>query len=413
MSKPLTIGLFGYGCVGTGLYQTLNKSALLNARIKRICVKDPNKTRDIDASNFTYNGSDILDDPEINVVVELIDDAEAAYTIVKAALSKGKYVVTANKKMVAYHLKELIELSRKNNVSFLYEGSVCGSIPIIRNLEEYYNNDSLSSVNGICNGTTNYILTNLFRSDRSFDEVLLEAQEKGFAESDPTLDIDGYDAKFKLLILIAHAFGVVVHPDDILTYGIRNIGLNDIRYAKEKGLRIKLFSYAQKIGDKVVGFVAPQMIRDDHFAYNVNDEFNSVAIEALFSDKQLFIGKGAGSYPTGSAVLSDVSALQFNYNYEYRKRNNRNDIAFTNELELRIYAGSSDERVLDELSFRQVDERFSSRDHHYVVGNIALADLLAKDWNKHPDLFFAVIGEPVLTGVEKKVMNEPAEAVLV
>ena len=413
MSKPLTIGLFGYGCVGTGLYQTLNKSTLLNAHIKRICVKDPNKARDINASNFTYNGSDILDDPEINVVVELIDDAEAAYNIVKAALSKGKHVVTANKKMVAYHLEELIELSRKNNVSFLYEGSVCGSIPIIRNLEEYYNNDSLSSVNGICNGTTNYILTNLFRSDRSFDEVLLEAQEKGFAESDPTLDIDGYDAKFKLLILIAHAFGVVVHPDDILTYGIRNIGLNDIRYAKEKGLRIKLFSYAQKIGDKVVGFVAPQMIRDDHFAYNVNDEFNSVSIEALFSDKQLFIGKGAGSYPTGSAVLSDVSALQFDYNYEYRKRNNRNDIAFTNELELRIYAGSTDERVLEELSFRQVDERFSSGDHHYVVGNIALAELLAKDWNKQPALFFAVIGEPVLTGVEKKVINEPAEAVLV
>lgn len=413
MSKPLTIGLFGYGCVGTGLYQTLNKSALLNASIKRICVKDPSKERDIQSSYFTYDKSDLLNDPDINVIVELIDDADAAYAIVKEALSKGKHVVTANKKMVAYYLEELIALSQEKGVSFLYEGSVCGSIPIIRNLEEYYNNDSLSSVNGICNGTTNYILTHLFNSNRSFSEVLVEAQEKGFAESDPTLDIDGYDAKFKLLILIAHAFGVIVHPDDLLTYGIRNIGLNDIRYAKEKGLRIKLFSYAQKIDEKVVGFVAPQLIRDDHFAYNVNDEFNSVAIEALFSDKQLFIGKGAGSYPTGSAVLSDVSALQFDYNYEYRKRNNRNDIAFTNELELRIYAGSRDERVLEELSFRQVDERFSSGDHHYVVGNIALSELLAKDWNKQPELFFAVIGEPVLTGVEKKVSSEPAEAVLV
>jgi homoserine dehydrogenase len=159
MSKKLTIGLFGFGCVGTGLYEVLNKSQLLDAEIKRIVVKTKGKKRLLPEEVFSYEKEDILNDSSINTVVELIDDANAAYELVIRALKAGKHVVSANKKLIAEHLDELIDTARANNVSFLYEASVCGSIPIIRNLEEYYNNDSLSKVEGICNGTTNYILT--------------------------------------------------------------------------------------------------------------------------------------------------------------------------------------------------------------------------------------------------------------
>ena len=318
MSKKLTIGLVGFGCVGSGLYEVLNKSNLIDANIKTIVVKDPNKDRSLPAEVFSYDVSTIIDDPEINVVVELINDSEAAFEIVYSAFRAGKSVVSANKKLIAEHLDELLALAAENKVSFLYEGAVAGSIPIIRNLEEYYNNDSLTSLEGITNGTTNYILT---QSNYGVDyaTALQEAQELGFAEIDPTLDVDGFDSKYKLVLLIKHAFGLSISSSDIVNVGIRNISKNEVEYANEKGYRIKLLSRAEKVGDKVVGFVAPHYVKKEHSAYGVDNEFNAVIVEALFSDKQLFIGKGAGSHPTASAVLSDVSALKFDYKYEYRK----------------------------------------------------------------------------------------------
>jgi homoserine dehydrogenase len=393
--KKLNIGLFGYGCVGTGLYRTLNESKLLNAHLQKICVKNPDKPRDIAAENFTYNKYDLLDDPQINVIVELIDDAEEAYNIVKEAIIRGKSVVTANKKMVSHHLTELLELSRAYGVSFLYEGAVCGSIPIIRNLEEYYNNDSLSSISGICNGTTNYILTGLFKTGKPFGEVLQEAQQKGFAESDPTMDIDGYDAKFKLQILIAHAFGLVIAPDIIFNYGIRNIDEHDVQFAREKGLRIKLFSYAARVDNTVVGFVAPHFINEEHFAWNVHNEFNAVVTEALFSDRQLFIGKGAGSFPTGSAVLSDVSALQYGYAYEYRKLRTSAGLNFSNNFLLEIYASAKDEELLNRIPFTDVNEKYTSKGRYYITGVVPFNKLTGTDWNALPGLFIAVVGKPL------------------
>jgi homoserine dehydrogenase len=294
MRNKLNIGLFGFGCVGNGLYEVLNKSNLLDARIAKIVVKSPNKPRSIGPENFSYDKNEILHNEEINVVVELIDDAKAAFEIVSEALSRKKHVVTANKKMLAENLDVLLALAKENNVSLLYEASVGGSIPIIRNLEEYYNNDSLSGVLGIVNGTTNYILTQT-NYGKDYDTALKEATELGFAESDPTLDVDAYDSKFKLLILIKHAFGITLTPEQIFNYGIRNIKAQDVKYASEKGYRLKLFSSGQRIGEKLVGFVAPHFITDENVAYNVNNEFNSVTVEALFSDKQLFQGKGAGA----------------------------------------------------------------------------------------------------------------------
>src|SRR5687768_9438308 len=176
--KKLTIGLFGFGCVGTGLHEVFQKTPTLKANIKRICVKDRNKERTLPAHYFTFDRNDILNDPEITTVVELIDDADAAYEIVTTALRKGKAVVTANKKMIAEHFEELLHLQRKYNVPLLYEAACCASIPIIRNLEEYYDNDLLESIEGIVNGSTNYILTKTSDENLSYETALRDEQQK-------------------------------------------------------------------------------------------------------------------------------------------------------------------------------------------------------------------------------------------
>jgi len=396
MRKELTIGLFGFGCVGTGLYEVLNQSHLLDARIKHIVVKDKTKERTVAKELIGFDAATILNDDEVNLVVELINDSNEALLIVREALSKGKHVVSANKKLIAEHLDELISLSRENNVSFLYEASVGGSIPIIRNLEEYYNNDSLSSVQGIVNGTTNYILTQA-NYGVSYDDALAKAQELGFAELDPTLDVDGFDSKFKLVLLIKHAFGTSVNPDNLFNYGIRQVKPQDVSYASEKGYRIKLFSRSEKIGDKIVGFVAPHLVKSNHVTYQVDNEFNAVVVEASFSDRQLFFGKGAGSFPTASAVLSDISAIQFDYKYEYRKAEKENVPAYTDDFYLRIYLGATSQKALSSIPFFQIDELFQSNQYRYQTGWVKFSDLKKVDFNNADDLFFAVLPDAFKT----------------
>ena len=248
----------------------------------------------------------------------MIDDADAAYEIVKTALQNGKAVVTANKKMIAEHFEELLQLQKEYNVPLLYEAACCASIPIIRNLEEYYDNDLLESVEGIVNGSTNYILSKTVDENLSYAEALRQAQEKGYAESNPVMDTGGFDAKFKLLILIAHAFGVVVKPEEIFNLGIDKLGDLELGYAKEKGYKIKLIAYAEKTADgKIRSFVLPKFIKNTDKLFYVDDVFNGVKTKSYFSDVQFFSGKGAGAYPTASAVLSDISALSYDYRYEY------------------------------------------------------------------------------------------------
>jgi len=403
MRTNLTIGLFGFGVVGGGLYEVLNRSKLLNASIKSIVVKDPAKKRAIESNYFSFDKSVILNDPEVNVVVELINDSEAAYEIVTEALRKGKHVVTANKKLIAEHLDELIGLSRENNVSLLYEAAVAGSIPILRNLEEYYNNDTLSSVQGIVNGTSNYILTQSNKGI-AYQEALKQAQELGFAEADPTLDVEGFDSKFKLILLIKHAFGISTTPDEVFNFGITKLRERDVRYALEKGLRIKLLARAEKIGDQVIGFVAPHFVSSDQPAYGVNNEFNAVSVNALFSDRQVFYGKGAGSYPTASAVLSDISALQFDYRYEYRKSAN-DQTAFTEDFKVKIYASSADENAIKALPFIETDEFYKSADFSYSTGWIAFNELRAHLNRAKSDVSIVIVDEPI-NGAETDLLAD-------
>lgn len=394
MKKQLTIGLFGFGCVGTGLYEVLNKTTLLQASIKHIVIKDLSKKRIIDANYFSTDADRILNDEEINVVVELINDYEAAYEIVTRALKSGKHVVSANKKLIAYYLDELVSLAKENNVSFLYEASVGGSIPIIRNLEEYYNNDSLSNINGIVNGTTNYILTKTGEGE-SFDEALKNAQDLGFAELDPTSDVDGFDAKYKLVLLLKHAFGFTAKQDEVWNYGIRYLKDWDATYAREKGLKIKLLAFGTRINNQVIGFVAPHLIPNNHFAFNVENEFNAVVVEALFSDKQLFLGKGAGSHPTASAVLSDISALQFDYAYEYKKSKTEEVLTFENDYSLKVYLSATTQEKLDQVVFAEILETYSGPSHSYKIGLINYKEIQKLDWNNTSEYFLAVIPDSV------------------
>ncbi len=379
MRKNLKLGLFGFGCVGQGLYHVLHETKGLKAEIKKICVKTKNKPRPLGEDIFTFLKEDILLDPEIDVVVELIDDAAAAFEIVKTALQNGKAVVTANKRMLAEHLEEIYHLQKKYGKPVLYEGSVCGSIPIIRNLEEYYDNDLISSIEGIFNGSTNYILTKVFEERKTYDDALKQAQALGFAESDPSLDVKAFDPKFKLTILIAHTFGVFVRPENIINFGIDRISSLDLKYAKDHGLTIKLIARAIKAGDKIYGLVAPQFIENTHPLSAVRNEFNAVTVEGVFAEKQLFVGKGAGSFPTGSAVLSDISALTYDYRYEYKKLHQKNHLTFSNDATVDVVVSFTGPVLVSIADFEKFKGGFQGNDQQNMQGIVKLEKI--REWS--------------------------------
>jgi homoserine dehydrogenase len=374
--NKLRIGLFGYGCVGQGLHDVLNSSSGFKADIVRICVKNRDKKRRIPMSNFTFEKDDILNDESINLVVELIDDHEEAFSIVKTAMSKGKNVVTANKRMIANHFRELVDLQAQYKVSLLYEASAGASIPIIRNLEEYYDNELLYSLRGILNGSTNYILTKMHNEEIPYSQALAETVEKGFAESDPTLDVEGYDPKFKLCIITGHAYGLFLDPEEVFHYGIKSISKFDIKYSKEKGFKIKLVPFVGKTNENTItSFVLPRFISSDKYLYNVDNEYNGVIAEAAFADKQFFSGKGAGGHATGSAVLSDISANSYGYRYEYKKYQQGTVQNYTRNHRLEIYLRYKDEKDRELFGFEEVSEYFSSKIYNYVIGIVNLERL--------------------------------------
>jgi homoserine dehydrogenase len=390
----LNIGLFGFGTVGRGLYDVLEETRLKEARIKRICVRDITKDRGVKAE-FTDNPDDIFNDPEINLVVELIDNAEASYHIVRRALESGIPVVTGNKKMLAYHLEELIAIQREKQVPLLYDASACGSIPVIRNLEEYYDNDLLISVKGILNGSSNFILSKIFNENMSYPAALKLAQDLGFAESDPSLDIDGFDSLFKLIIITMHAFGRYVSPEKIFVYGISQMNDDDIRFATEKKRRIKLVAHVEKLPDgRMIMSVMPHLISRDKYIYSVEDEFNGVVIKGKFYYKQFMFGRGAGGYPTGSAVLSDIMACHYNYKYEYKKLNAEVVPEYTDDFVFRIYLRYTNEKDLELFNFLKIRESYTSESSSYVVGDVRLSELYAiKDEIRHRNLFVAAYPE--------------------
>ena len=398
--KKTTIGLFGFGCVGQGLYDVLNNSQSLQAGIEKICVKNRDKKRKIDASYFTYDKEDILNRKDLDVVVELIDNAPEAFAIVKQAMQNGVNVVTANKKMLAENFEELYQLQEKYKVALLYEGSVGGSIPILRTLEEYYDNELLGSFKGILNGTCNYILTRMELENKSYEDVLKDAQTNGFAESDPWLDVAGFDTLYKTCLLAIHSFGIILKPDAVLNLGIQNITYDDIVYAKEKGLRIKMIATGYKSGNKFRIYAMPHFVNKEDELYNIMYEYNGIEVEGAFSCKQTFVGKGAGSHPTGSAVLSDVSALTYNYHYGYKKLkkikkaldgNYNAGNLLDNDFALKVYIRFKEKEELKTLDIISVEEEYKSSKTNFIIANVQLKSLFSLKNDKNNKLFICVI----------------------
>jgi len=405
--QQLTIGLFGFGVVGEGLYKVLQQTPSLKASIKKVCIKNYGKKRNAPASLFTTDKDELLNDHDINVIVEVIDDADAAFEIVSIALKNGKDVVSASKKMIAEHLPALLELQQQTGKSFLYESAACASIPVIRNLEEYYDNDLLHSIKAIVNGSTNFILTKIFEEGLDFKQALLLAQQAGFAESNPKLDVEGYDAVNKWTFLLTHAYGIVESPEAILFNGIQNIHATDAVVARAKKQEIKLVAQAQKLTNgKVAGFCVTTVCnQDDHLAF-VKNEYNGVVIESGFADKQFFYGKGAGSLPTASAVLSDISALRYQYKYEYKKLYHHQPHELTNDLFLRVYVSFNDLVFIPRERFEWIEEWHAQEDRKYLAGVISFSELKENNWWKENGTSLILLPEPIIEETETRKLKK-------
>ena len=406
-NNQLNIGLFGFGIVGKGLYDVLHSTTTLQSSIKKICIKNIDKKRSIAAENFTTDAAMLLKDENINVIVELIDDADAAFEIVKTALQNGKAVVSANKKMIAAHFQELLQLQQTHNTPFLYEAACCASMPIVRNLEEYYDNDLLRSFRGIINGSTNFILTKIIDEQLEFNQALCLAQQLGFAESDPTLDTEGFDAANKLSILLAHSFGVITKTDQFIFNGITAVSLSDALVAKEKKYTIKLVASAKKLTNgKLAAFVLPQFVAPEDDLYYVQNEFNGVTTESSFADTHFFKGKGAGAFPTASAVLSDISALRYNYKYEYKKIFNQPGITLSNDFYLKVFVSVDDIEKINAADFEWIEEWHNEFNYSWLVGVIHAEKLFYYDWWKQPGISLLLYPDAIIENIEYKKISK-------
>lgn len=405
--RKLVIGMFGFGVVGEGLYKVLEQTPSLNATIRKVCIKHPAKKRNAPAALFTTDKNELLEDKEINVIVEVIDDSAAAFEIVKTALENKKEVVSSSKKMIAEHLQELLDLQQETGRSFLYESSACASIPAIRNLEEYYDNDLLHSIRAIINGSTNFILTKMFDDNLNFREALLLAQQLGFAESNPTLDVEGFDALNKWTIFLCHAYGIVTEPNNILFTGIQNIHQSDAAVAKARGQQIRLVAQAKKLVDGgVAAFVLPQFVSADSPLSFVKNEYNGVVIESGFADQQFFYGKGAGSFPTASAVLSDLSALRYGYKYEYKKLYHHEPNQLNEDIFLRVYISFRDIKNISKEDFEWIEQWHAQEDRKYLSGVIALKKLKSSTWWKENGTSLILEPDAILESVEERKIRK-------
>jgi len=405
--KQLTIGLFGFGVVGEGLYKVLQQTPSLKASIKKVCIKNPNKKRNAPDELFTTDKNLLLNDPEINVIVEVINESEPAFEIVSTALKNGKEVVSASKKMLAEHLPQLLQMQKETGLSLLYEAAACASIPVIRNLEEYYDNDLLHSIRAIVNGSTNFILTKMFEDKLDFREALLLAQQLGFAEADPKLDVEGYDAVNKWTLLINHAYGIVTDPHELLFTGIQSIQGSDAVVASEKHFDIKLVAQAKKLlNGKVAAFVLPQFVKLNEPLSFVKNEYNGVVIESGFADKQFFYGKGAGSFPTASAVLSDIAALRYDYHYEYKKLYHHKPHELTSDFYVKVYVSFDDLDNIPKEKFEWIEEWHSDADRKYLIGVIHFAELQEDNWWKENNTSLILTPEPIIEDVEIRKLKK-------
>lgn len=314
----INVAVFGYGTVGSGTVEVImdNNEVIAKRVGDAITVKSILDLRDFPGDKYedkiVHDVNDIISDPEISVVCETMGGVGAAYKFTKMALEAGKSVCSSNKELVALHGPELISIAKEHNCSYRFEASVGGGIPIIRPLTDALTAEVILSVCGIVNGTTNYMLTKMDAQGSEFDDVLKEAQAKGYAEANPTADIDGHDAARKIAILSSLVYGKTIVSDDIPTEGIRNISARDMKYAKEMGRKIKLLARYESSDNIVYAMVAPFLLTPENPLYSVNDVFNAIKVTGNMLGEAMFYGKGAGKLATASAVVGDVVELAKN-----------------------------------------------------------------------------------------------------
>ena len=337
MIQKVTIGFLGCGNVGSGVWRLLEgfagdiaHRAGLTFYVKKVLVRSLDKDRGIDfpPGVLTTEPEDVLDDPEIEMVVEFLGGEEPAYTLMLHALRNGKTVVTANKVAFALHWHELQRVAKKQGVGLYYEAAVCAAIPIIHSLEESLQANRISRLLGIVNGTTNYILTRMSKENADYQTVLLDAQRLGLAEPDPSSDVEGLDAAYKLSILASMAFHGRVPFEDVYVEGITEVTAEDIRCGEELGYTLKLLAIAKRNGMNVETRVHPTFISSDHPLANVNGSFNAVYLFGHACKEMMLLGRGAGDMPTASAIVSDLERAATTTKHRYP--------TFANELNPKV-----------------------------------------------------------------------------
>lgn len=304
----MNIGLIGYGCVSSGFDKILQSQLLINHTITKVAIRDKHKHQDC-LYPLTENAMEIVTDPDIDIVVEAIDDATAALKFGRQALKNGKHLITANKKMMAEHFEELQKLASNNSVSLRFEAAVAGSIPVIQLLNSYFAHDPIIEIQGVLNGSSNYILSKMESERLEFDEALKQAQILGFAESDPYLDISGMDAVNKLSLIATLISGDWISPHSIPAVGIDTLRPEWIRQSEDAGLRIRQVASLSFTQFGAASWVLPTLVDQNNPLYHVNNEFNGVVIQSEYAGKQFFSGKGAGSLPTGTALYADLQQI--------------------------------------------------------------------------------------------------------
>ncbi|MED4602376.1 homoserine dehydrogenase [Paenibacillus validus] len=321
--KPVKVGLLGLGTVGTGVVRIVegHQPDLLSQsgspiEIVKVLVKDSSKSRGIHvaADKITENPWDVIENPEIDVVVEVMGGIELSKQLILAALDRGKHVVTANKDLMALHGPEILAKAAEKGCDVLYEASVAGGIPILRTLVEGFSSDRITKIMGIVNGTTNYILTKMSQEGAAYDDVLKEAQQLGYAESDPTSDVEGFDAARKMTILATLGFRANVELSDVSVKGISKVSKEDIAYGKRLGYEVKLLGIAERQDEHISISVQPTMVKHSHPLASVNGVFNAVYVYGEAVGETMFYGPGAGEMPTATSVVADLVAVVRNLN---------------------------------------------------------------------------------------------------
>ncbi|MEL7148763.1 MAG: homoserine dehydrogenase, partial [Bacteroidota bacterium] len=305
---------------------------------------------------------------------ELINGNETAFEIVAQAIKRRIPIVTANKKMLATYYGSLRKLIAQYETPLLYEGAVCGAIPILKTIDQYFRFDPITKIEGIFNGTTNYILTRQFEENSAFDDTLLDAQRLGYAELDASSDVDAFDPKYKLKLVIAHAFGLDVPAESILNLGISDIKEQDMAYARNKGLKYRLMSKVIRKGNTISAFVLPTLVDEQETAYNVNYANNFAELKTDYAEEHIMIGKGAGSLPTGAAVFADVQHIA-SYNQGYQHKDTDQYI-FSNDTILEVIISAGDPSQLSEIVFEVIFQEYASTGFYYKTGKVLISELI-------------------------------------